>query len=173
MTLHLSIVHKLSLLLEPPFLIFNPTPITSNLLFHSSNHKIQSMAMCLPSLFEMFLNGVGCFCCLIIIAGCTSHKSHGYYLCQIVECLNHVHLSVVVSFILGIEVLKLFLQHFIINFRLFLHQNQAHAVDIIYGLHHHFSPLFYCFHHAFMGRKVSLLHSYAFNKMTILSFFKF
>lgn len=123
MTLHLSIVHKLCLFLEPPFPIFNPTPITSNLLFHSSNHKIQSMAMCLPSLFKMFLNGVGCFCCLIIIVGCTSHKSHGHYLCQIVEGLTHVHLGVVVSFILGIEVLKLFLQHFIINFQLFLFQN--------------------------------------------------
>jgi hypothetical protein len=119
-TLDLSIVHKLCLFLEPPFPIFNLTPITSIFLFHSSNHKIQSTAMCLPSLFEMFLNGVGCFCCLIIIAGCTSHKSHGHYLCQIVGHLNHVHLGVVVSFTLGIEVPKLFLQHFIINFWSFL-----------------------------------------------------
>ncbi len=106
MTLHLSIVHKLYLFLEPPFPIFNLMPITPIFLFHSSNHKIQSTAMCLPSLFEVFLNGVGCFCCLIIISGCTSLKSHGHYLCQIVEHLNHVHLGVVVSFTLGIEVVS-------------------------------------------------------------------
>jgi hypothetical protein len=123
----------------------------------------------LLSFFNKFFNGV---CYLFIIAQSISCEDNGHYLCQIIECLNHVHLCAIGGFNPSIEVLNLFMQNFVLRFQSFILQHQVCGIDTINGFCEHFFQFFYWFCHGFMTWKTILFHPYVSNKRIASSFLK-